>query len=108
LGDLNAKVVREDIFKPTIGNESLHEISNDNGVRVVNFATPKILSAKSMMFPDHNISKYAWKSPDGNTHNQIDHIQIDRQKHSSVLDVCSIRAPDCDMDQYLVVGREQQ
>jgi hypothetical protein len=43
LGDFNAKVGREDIFKPTIGNESLHEISNDNGVRVVNFATSKNL-----------------------------------------------------------------
>jgi hypothetical protein len=32
LGDFNTKVDREDIFKPTIGNESLHEISNDNGV----------------------------------------------------------------------------
>jgi exonuclease III len=32
LGDFNTKVVREDIFKPTIGNESLHEISNDNGL----------------------------------------------------------------------------
>jgi hypothetical protein len=37
LGDLNAKVGIEDMFKPTIGNESLHEISNDNGVTVVNF-----------------------------------------------------------------------
>jgi hypothetical protein len=36
LGDFNVKVGWEDIFKPTIGNESLHEISNDNGVRVVN------------------------------------------------------------------------
>jgi exonuclease III len=36
LGDFNAKIGREDIFKPTIGNESVHEISNDNGVRLVN------------------------------------------------------------------------
>jgi hypothetical protein len=44
LGDFNAKVGRRDIFKPTIGNDSLHEISNDNGVIVVNFATSKNLS----------------------------------------------------------------
>jgi hypothetical protein len=31
LGEFNAKVGREDILKPTIVNESLHEISNDNG-----------------------------------------------------------------------------
>jgi hypothetical protein len=30
LGDFNAKVGSEDIFKPTSGNERLHEISNDN------------------------------------------------------------------------------
>ena len=38
LGDFNAKVGRENIFKPTIGNESLHQDSNDNGVRLVNFS----------------------------------------------------------------------
>jgi hypothetical protein len=31
LGDFNAKVGREDIFKPVISNESLHEANNDNG-----------------------------------------------------------------------------
>jgi hypothetical protein len=49
LGNFNAKVGREDIFKPTIGNVSLHEINDDNGVRVVNFATSqnlKILLSK--------------------------------------------------------------
>jgi hypothetical protein len=51
LGDFNAKVGTDDIFKPTIGNESSHEISNDNGVRVVNFATSKSLVVKSTMFP---------------------------------------------------------
>jgi hypothetical protein len=51
LGDFNAKVSREDIFKLTIGNESTQEISTDNGVRIVNFATSKNLAVKSTMFP---------------------------------------------------------
>jgi hypothetical protein len=55
LGDFNAKVGREDIFKPTIGKESLHEISNDNGVRVVNFATSKNLTVQSTIFPHRTI-----------------------------------------------------
>jgi hypothetical protein len=73
LGDFNAKVGREDIFKPTIGNENLHVISNGNGVRVVKFATFKILIVKSTMFPHRNIHKFTWTS-DGKTHNQIDRI----------------------------------
>jgi hypothetical protein len=40
LGDFNAKVGREDIFKPMVRNESLHEIINDV-IRVVNFTTSK-------------------------------------------------------------------
>jgi len=39
LGDINAKEERENILKPTIGNASLHQDSNDNGVRIVYFAT---------------------------------------------------------------------
>jgi hypothetical protein len=35
LGDFNAKVGTEKIFKPTTGNDSLHQNSNDNGVRIV-------------------------------------------------------------------------
>jgi hypothetical protein len=54
LGDFNAKVGREDIFKPTTWNESLHEISNDSGVRVVNFATSTNLIVKVQC--SHNIT----------------------------------------------------
>jgi hypothetical protein len=32
LRDFNTKVGGDDIFKPTIGNDSLHEISNDKGL----------------------------------------------------------------------------
>jgi hypothetical protein len=87
LGDFNAKLGRENIFKPTIGNESLHRDSNDNGVRIINFATSKNLVVKSTVFPHRNIHKYTWTYPDGQAHNQIDHILIDRRWHSSILDV---------------------
>jgi hypothetical protein len=70
-----------------IGNESLHQDSNDNGVRIVNFATSKNLVVKNTMFPHRNIRKYTWTSPDGKTHNQINRILIDSRWHLSTLDV---------------------
>jgi hypothetical protein len=57
------------------------------------------------MFPHRNIHKYTWTSPDWKTQTQIDLILIDRLRHSSVLDVRSFRAADCDMDHYLVVAK---
>jgi hypothetical protein len=105
--DFNAKVGPENIFKPTTGNESLHKISNDNGVRVVNFATSKNLIVKSIMFP-HCKHKFTWTSPDGKTHNQTDHILIDRRRHSSVLDVRSFRGALCDTDHYTVVAKVRE
>jgi len=56
LGDFNTKVGKENAYKTTIGNESLHLHSNDNGVRIVTFATSKNLVVKSTMFPHRNIS----------------------------------------------------
>jgi hypothetical protein len=79
LGNFNAEVGRENIFKLTIGNESLHQVSNDNGVRIIHFATSKNLVVKSTMLPYQNIHTYSWTSPDGQTHNQIDHVLIDRR-----------------------------
>jgi hypothetical protein len=58
IADFNPKVGREDISKPITVNESLHEASNDNGVRVVNFATSKNLIVKSTAFPPRDIHKH--------------------------------------------------
>jgi hypothetical protein len=105
LADFNAKVGREDIFKPIIGNESLYEASNDNGIRVVNSATSKNLIVKSTTFKIRDIHKHTWTSPDGVTYNQIDHVLIDKRRHSNILDVCSFRGADCDTEHYLVVEK---
>lgn len=55
LGDLNAKIGKEAIFRPIIGNHSLHEITNDNGLRLIDFACGNGLVVKSTMFPHKNI-----------------------------------------------------
>jgi hypothetical protein len=105
LGDFNAKVGKENIFIPTVGNESLHQDGNDNGVRTVNFATSKNLFVKSTIVLHQNIHKYTWTSPSGKTHSQIGHILIDRRGHLSIIDVCSPKEADCDTYHHLVVAK---
>jgi hypothetical protein len=74
--DFNEKLRRENIFKPKIGNESLHQVSNDNGIGIVKFATLKHLVVTSTMFPHRCIRKYTRTSLDGQTQNQFNHILI--------------------------------
>jgi hypothetical protein len=57
LGAFNAKVGREDIFKATIWNVSLHEISNDNGVKAVDFATSENLKVRAQSQGQSAISR---------------------------------------------------
>jgi hypothetical protein len=47
-------------------------------------------------------------SPDGKTHNQIDHILVDRRRHSILLVVRPVRATDCDTEHYLVVAKVRE
>jgi hypothetical protein len=57
------------------------------------------------MFPHHNINKFTWTFPDGKTHNQLDHILIDRRWYSSAPDILLFRAANCDTDHYLLVAK---
>jgi hypothetical protein len=108
LGDCKAKVGRENIFKLTSGNVSLHQDSNDNVVRIVNFSTSKNLVVRSTMFLYSNIHEYAWTSPEGKTHNQNDHVLIERRWHLSILHVRSFRGADGDTDHFLVVAKVRE
>jgi hypothetical protein len=62
----NARLERENILKLTTGNESLHQDSKANGVRIATLATSKNLVVKSMMFLHQYIHKHSWTSPNGN------------------------------------------
>ena len=50
VGDFNAKLKTEDIFKLTISNDSQHQDSNDNGAGLVHFATLKNLVVSCIIF----------------------------------------------------------
>ena len=102
LGDFNAKVGREMIYRPTIGMHSLHETSNENGSNLIDFAVSNNMVISSTYFPHKNIHKATWRSPDGKTVNQIDHVLIDGRHRSNILDVRSCRGPNIDSDHYMV------
>ncbi|KAE9525900.1 hypothetical protein AGLY_013949 [Aphis glycines] len=52
---LNAKVGKEAVFRPIIGSHSLHEVTNDNGLRLIDFVCGNGLVVKSTMFPNKNV-----------------------------------------------------
>jgi len=83
----------------------MHLNYNNNGQRLVDFAAAKNMVVSSTCFPHKEIHKQTWRSPDGKTSNQIDHILIDKRNASSMLDVKSCRGASSDSDHYLVRGR---
>jgi hypothetical protein len=94
-------VGREDICKPTTGNENLHETNNYNGIRIVQFDTISSLIVKSITFPQRNFHEFTSISLDGKTRNQIDRILVYRSENSNVLNVGSFRGVDSDDNHYL-------
>lgn len=108
LGDANAKVGREQIWKTAIGNHSLHQESNDNGTRLASFALSNDYKISSTMFPRKDIHKYTWTSPNGLTKNQIDHVLVDQRHKSSITDVKSVRGAECGTDHSLILVKVNQ
>ncbi|XP_072384415.1 uncharacterized protein [Diabrotica undecimpunctata] len=80
IGDMNAKVGQEEMYRPTIGPYSVHKECNDN-------------------------ETLTWTSPDHQTQNQIDHVLIDLRHGSDILDCRNYRGANIDSDHYLIAGR---
>lgn len=65
LGAMIVKIERNVHIYPTIGNHSLYETTNDNGLRLTDFATENGFRIMSTMFFYKYISIGTWRSPDG-------------------------------------------
>ncbi|KAL1446641.1 hypothetical protein WDU94_003506 [Cyamophila willieti] len=108
IGDANAKVGKELIWRKTAGKESLHDESNDNGTRLLSLAVAGDMNVVSTMFPRKNIHKETWYSPNGQVKNQIDHVLIDKRHRWNITNVRSIRGAECGSDHNLVLVKIYQ
>jgi hypothetical protein len=57
-------VGKEDEFSPVIGKKGLHQQTNNNGEKLINFAASRGLAIASTMFEHKKIHLGTWKSPD--------------------------------------------
>ena len=87
---------------PNVVKYSVHEETNNNGWRMIDFAVTKNMAISSTLFQHKRIHKETWRSPDETTSNQIDHVMIDSQHATDILVVKSCRGADCDSDHYMV------
>jgi hypothetical protein len=108
LGDFNSKLGKEEFIIDVAGKHSLHENTNDNGLRLCNLSAAHGMWISSISFPHKNIHKHTWKIPGSTRANQIDHVIIDKRHASSIIDVRSFRGANCDSDHYLVVAKVRQ
>jgi hypothetical protein len=99
--DANTKVGRETVHQPTIGKHSLHERTNENGLRLVDFAAGRQMVIKSTYFMHKRV--HLQTSPDGHTFNQIDHCLINGRHFSDVID--ARRGANIESDHMLVVKK---
>ena len=86
-----------------MGKEAIGE-RNENGERLLSYCSNSKLKVGGSLFQHKNIHKGTWRSPNGLTVNQIDHICYQRRWASSVQDVRAFRGADLGSDHYLVVA----
>lgn len=83
------------MFRPTFGEESLHDIFNDNVRKLINFA----ISGDS----SKNMNQHTWWAADRRTNTQIDYVIINKYHQSSIKNVMTCRDLNRALDHYFIV-----
>ena len=78
----------------TVGKFGMAGERSDNRERFVSFWALNNLAIVSTMFPHKEIHRYMWTSPNGQHHNQINHVTVGSNFKRSVQDVRVYRGPD--------------
>jgi len=79
---MNDKLGKEKAFSQVVGRHTLHNISNENGEMVANYAINNDMFLISTNFGHKNIRTGMLVSPDNHqTINQIDHVMVSKKKN---------------------------
>ena len=105
IGDMNAKVGYDNSNCERAMGKHGCGVMNDNGERLVDYCLNNNYVIGGTILAHRDIHKLTWKSPDGRTSNQIDHIIINGKWHRSLQDVRVCRGADIYSDHYLVTAR---
>jgi len=104
VGDLNAQVGKDNTgWEETMGREAIGT-RNENGERLLSYCSSNKLKVGGSIFQHRDIHLGTWRSPNGQTVNQIDHICYSKRWASSVQDVRAYRGPDVGSDHYMVMA----
>ena len=106
LGDFNAKLWRQDIFKLTIRNVSLHQDSNDKVVRIVNIVTSKNLAVKAQCSRTETFVNTYGPLLMGRLTTRL--ITYFRQEMAFKYTRCAIFQGSCDTDHCLMVTKVKE
>jgi hypothetical protein len=99
---MNAKLGKEKVFSQVVGCHTLHNVSNENGELVANYAISNDMFLISTNFQHKTIHTGTWASPDHQTINRIDRVMVSKLKMRLIHDVRSKRGYNCDSDHFLV------
>jgi len=84
--DANAKVGNDTNSANCKGYHCFHNVSCDNGHRLINLCSDNFLVASNTLFQHKAHHKVTWHSPDGKTRSMIDYILVKQRWRSSIHD----------------------
>jgi len=108
LGDFNAKIGKERSNKRVTVRHTLHDITSENGEKLVQLAIAHNLEISSAKFKQRRIHIGKRKVPEQDICNQIDRVLISKRRASTITDVRTLRGPNCNSDHYLVRTKIRQ
>ena len=94
MGDLNAKVGNNNTNREELMGKFGVGIMNASGERLRDFCSANGFIITGTIFPHKDIHKLTWRSPDGRTVNQIDHVLVNGNMRTSISDTRVMRGAD--------------